>query len=209
MGIIEAQTRAPDPATTFDACITAVFGEGIAEHFMRPYNFKVWAHPARDDGHQLAGRPGARRRRRAASSEPPRRPRRRRAGGRTTSSSSRCSAPACSTSASPSRCRSRSSSTRTWRRVDIDSKVVTFSDGTSTNYDLLINTMPLTELVKMIPRLPGRGPRRDSAVCTTPRACSSASASPSPARAPSAGCTSPKPTRPSIASPTCRTTRRR
>ena len=24
----------------------AVFGDGIVKHFMKPYNFKVWAHPA-------------------------------------------------------------------------------------------------------------------------------------------------------------------
>ena len=31
-------------ATNFGQFIDAVFGEGIARHFMRPYNFKVWAH---------------------------------------------------------------------------------------------------------------------------------------------------------------------
>ena len=37
--------RATARRTTSTSCITAVFGEGIAQHFMRPYNFKVWAHP--------------------------------------------------------------------------------------------------------------------------------------------------------------------
>lgn len=32
-------------AQNFGEFIDAVFGEGIARHFMRPYNFKVWAHP--------------------------------------------------------------------------------------------------------------------------------------------------------------------
>lgn len=31
-------------AQNFGEFIDAVFGEGIARHFMRPYNFKVWAH---------------------------------------------------------------------------------------------------------------------------------------------------------------------
>ncbi len=44
MGIIEAQKHAPS-REHFDAWISTVFGEGIAAHFMRPYNFKVWAHP--------------------------------------------------------------------------------------------------------------------------------------------------------------------
>ncbi|MBC7783424.1 MAG: FAD-dependent oxidoreductase, partial [Burkholderiales bacterium] len=33
-------------ATNFKEFIDAVFGDGIAKHFMIPYNFKVWAHPA-------------------------------------------------------------------------------------------------------------------------------------------------------------------
>jgi protoporphyrinogen oxidase len=47
LGLIEAQKH-PDAvkqAVTFDQLIDAQFGEGIARHFMKPYNFKVWAHP--------------------------------------------------------------------------------------------------------------------------------------------------------------------
>jgi len=49
-GLIKAQhgkgpiARHQD-AANFGEFIDAVFGEGIATHFMRPYNFKVWAHP--------------------------------------------------------------------------------------------------------------------------------------------------------------------
>lgn len=49
-GLIKAQTgkgkvSSPAHAKNFGEFIDAVFGEGIAKHFMRPYNFKVWAHP--------------------------------------------------------------------------------------------------------------------------------------------------------------------
>ena len=49
-GLIKAQTgqgkvKSHAEATNFGEFIDAVFGEGIAKHFMRPYNFKVWAHP--------------------------------------------------------------------------------------------------------------------------------------------------------------------
>lgn len=49
-GLIKAQTgrgriKSPAEAKNFGEFIDAVFGEGIAKHFMRPYNFKVWAHP--------------------------------------------------------------------------------------------------------------------------------------------------------------------
>jgi protoporphyrinogen oxidase len=44
-GLIEAQTqRDYKQAKNFGEFIDAVFGDGIAKHFMRPYNFKVWAH---------------------------------------------------------------------------------------------------------------------------------------------------------------------
>ena len=46
-GLVEAQTqRDHKAATNFKEFIDAVFGDGIAKHFMLPYNFKVWAHPA-------------------------------------------------------------------------------------------------------------------------------------------------------------------
>lgn len=45
-GLIEAQTKRDHKAArNFDEFIDAVFGDGIARHFMKPYNFKVWAHP--------------------------------------------------------------------------------------------------------------------------------------------------------------------
>lgn len=49
-GLIQAQSgkgkiASPGAARNFGEFIDAVFGEGIARHFMRPYNFKVWAHP--------------------------------------------------------------------------------------------------------------------------------------------------------------------
>jgi protoporphyrinogen oxidase len=44
-GLIEAQTkRDHKSAKNFDEFIDAVFGDGIAKYFMKPYNFKVWAH---------------------------------------------------------------------------------------------------------------------------------------------------------------------
>lgn len=47
MGLIEAQ-KTPEKvkqATNFNDLIDAQFGAGIAKYFMKPYNFKVWAHP--------------------------------------------------------------------------------------------------------------------------------------------------------------------
>lgn len=47
-GLIEAKVAnavASRPPSTFDEWILRVMGEGIANLFMRPYNFKVWAVP--------------------------------------------------------------------------------------------------------------------------------------------------------------------
>lgn len=49
-GLIKAQNgkgrvRSAAEAENFGEFIDAVFGEGIAKWFMRPYNFKVWAYP--------------------------------------------------------------------------------------------------------------------------------------------------------------------
>ncbi|CAN5193522.1 FAD-dependent oxidoreductase [soil metagenome] len=44
-GLVEAQASDHSP-TQFAEWVDAVFGEGIAKHFMIPYNFKVWATPA-------------------------------------------------------------------------------------------------------------------------------------------------------------------
>jgi protoporphyrinogen oxidase len=44
VGLIETQRREHDPATFAD-WLQAVFGAGMARHFMLPYNEKVWATP--------------------------------------------------------------------------------------------------------------------------------------------------------------------
>jgi protoporphyrinogen oxidase len=47
LGLVEAQKHpeAIQNATNFNDLIDAQFGAGIAKYFMKPYNFKVWAHP--------------------------------------------------------------------------------------------------------------------------------------------------------------------
>jgi protoporphyrinogen oxidase len=47
LGLVEAQKHpeAIQNATNFNGLIDAQFGAGIAKYFMKPYNFKVWAHP--------------------------------------------------------------------------------------------------------------------------------------------------------------------
>ena len=44
-GLVDARELLPQAAANFSDWVDAVFGSGIARLFMRPYNFKVWAHP--------------------------------------------------------------------------------------------------------------------------------------------------------------------
>jgi protoporphyrinogen oxidase len=59
-GLIKAQTgrgrvKSAAEAANFGEFIDAVFGEGIARYFMRPYNFKVWAYPPERMNRQWIG----------------------------------------------------------------------------------------------------------------------------------------------------------
>lgn len=58
LGLVEAyKTGNPASARNFGEWVTAMFGQGIAKYFMRPYNFKVWAYPLEMlDKHWIAER---------------------------------------------------------------------------------------------------------------------------------------------------------
>ena len=44
-GLVEITKNPPSKAENFKEWIYATFGSGLADVFMEPYNFKVWAHP--------------------------------------------------------------------------------------------------------------------------------------------------------------------
>jgi protoporphyrinogen oxidase len=44
-GLVDVQKLDPSETRNFGEWVDAIFGGGIGRHFMRPYNFKVWAHP--------------------------------------------------------------------------------------------------------------------------------------------------------------------
>jgi protoporphyrinogen oxidase len=50
-----ARDKSEMPPTNFKEWIYNSFGEGIARHFMLPYNFKVWAYPPSDLGYNWIG----------------------------------------------------------------------------------------------------------------------------------------------------------
>jgi protoporphyrinogen oxidase len=145
-GLIKAQRESQDSAN-FGEWIDTTFGEGIAASFMRPYNFKVWATPPELMSKQWMGERVAvvdvdrvlgnvLLNRDDVSWGPNNRFKYPLHGG--TGAIYRAFVPYIEprlhlgTNASA---------------VDLTRKVVEFSDGTSTNYDVLISTMPIDQLV--------------------------------------------------------------
>lgn len=152
MGIIEAQ-RTIMPKEDFGQYIAAVFGEGIADHFMRPYNFKVWAHPLDMMSTSWQGDrvPTVDVRRilenlvddRAEVSWGP---------------NNMFKFPLLGTGMLYERIATSLPKPVQFDKnvveVDVDSQTVTFGDGSVTEYDSVVNTMPLKELIPLIPQAP-------------------------------------------------------
>ena len=54
-GVIDATARNSEKPRDFKEWILAVFGDGIADEFMLPYNYKVWAYPPEEMAYQWIG----------------------------------------------------------------------------------------------------------------------------------------------------------
>ena len=152
LGIIAAQSK-PASKENFDSYITAVFGEGIAQHFMRPYNFKVWAHPLEMMGTSWQGD--------RVPTVDVRRILENLLADRDDVSwgpNNKFKFPLLGTGMLYERIAAALPKTvefgKNVTKVDIDTNTVSFDDGTSTGYEKLINTMPLTELLPLIPQCP-------------------------------------------------------
>lgn len=151
-GIEAAQARAL-PRPNFAKWITAVFGAGIAEHFMFPYNFKVWAHPLEMMGTTWQGD--------RVPTVDLDRIKKNMAEDRDDVSwgpNNKFKFPLLGTGMLYDRMAAALSRPvqygREAVRIDPVAKVVTYSDGATTVYDKLVTTMPLKELVVCIDGCP-------------------------------------------------------
>lgn len=54
-GLIQVQQNGHQPPANFHEWILRSFGQGVADIFLLPYNFKVWAHPPALMSHQWVG----------------------------------------------------------------------------------------------------------------------------------------------------------
>jgi protoporphyrinogen oxidase len=152
LGLIEA--RGADQSRDFGTWMEATFGDGITRHFMRDYNFKVWATPAdRMSATWIAERVSVVDYKRALRSLvlgeddlgwgpnntflfP--------TEGGTGEIYRRLAA----------RFASRIHYGRSAVRIDLAEKVVVFDDGTTETYEALVSTMPLDLLVEAIADVP-------------------------------------------------------
>lgn len=151
LGLARAATRAePAANANFHDWILGAFGEGIAEHFMLPYNQKVWAHPleSMDVGWiaERVPRPDLTRvlanfldEKDDAAWGPNARFRYPRTGG--TGAIWRDIAARVGSD--------RIMLGRTVTGIDPSAHLVHFADGTEEKYDSLISTMPLDSLIRL------------------------------------------------------------
>jgi UDP-galactopyranose mutase len=161
MGIIDAQKRAL-PRANFEQWISAIFGEGIARHFMLPYNFKVWAHPlSMMDTHWQGDRvPNVDVRRILHNLLVD-------ADDVGWGPNNKFKFPLLGTGMLYERLAASLPKPvhlqKPAVRIDATRKQVTFADGTHVAYDRLVTTMPLTELIRCLVDCPSaiRGAVRD------------------------------------------------
>jgi protoporphyrinogen oxidase len=152
LGIIEAQ-KTTMPRENFAQWIAAIFGAGIGRHFMEPYNFKVWAHPLEmmDTRWQGDRVPTVDVRRILENLLADR-------DDVSWGPNNKFKFPLLGTGmlydriaeALPKGIHHGKQAVR----VDVMGKEVTFTDGSTTTYDHLVTTMPLTELIKCIDDCP-------------------------------------------------------
>lgn len=152
LGIVEAQKRAL-PRASFEQWIHAIFGEGIARHFMLPYNFKVWAHPLDMMATQWQGD--------RVPTVDVRRVLQNLLDDRDDvgwGPNNKFKFPLLGTGMLYERIAAALPKPVQFDKeatvVDVERREVRFADGSRTEYDRLVTTMPLTELVQRIPGCP-------------------------------------------------------
>jgi protoporphyrinogen oxidase len=147
-GVKRAVGHTNGEPTNFEEWIYTHFGDGIARHFLLPYNFKVWAYPPQDLGFRWVGERVAPldlnrilnniREARDDVSWGPNHTFRYPMHGGTGETWRRLA-----NRFAPAQMRFR----KTLCQLDSRAKILRFSDGTSESYDILISSIPLDILI--------------------------------------------------------------
>jgi protoporphyrinogen oxidase len=153
MGLAAPRESAED-AANFKDWILAVFGEGISRHFMLPYNWKVWAHPLHMMHKQwmaervsVVGLESTLRNILAVADDS-------RWGPNSTFKFPRRGGTGGLYEPFVPYIRDRLRLRAPVEAIDSARKTIRLGDGSEDHYDVLLNTMPLTELIPRISAVP-------------------------------------------------------
>lgn len=149
-GLIDARDTDPRETRNFGEWTDAIFGSGIARHFMRPYNFKVWAHPLEMMSKEwMAERVSVIDLKRILKNVVTQRDEVSWGPNNTFKYPLRGGTGGLYSRFEPY-IREHLHLNRALVGVDVDEKRVFFADGTQDSYDVLISAVPIPELLKMI-----------------------------------------------------------
>jgi len=149
-GLVEIQKNGSHRPANFKEWILATFGAGIAEIFLLPYNFKVWAYPAEQMQHSWVGERVAvtdlsrvLHNLESAKDDVSWGPNSVFHFPRNGGTGAICSACAARLPRDQMHFETRV------QKIDAQKKKVTTADGREWNYDALVSTLPLTELLRL------------------------------------------------------------
>lgn len=149
-GLIDARDLDPRATRNFGEWTDAIFGSGIARYFMRPYNFKVWAHPLEMMSKEwMAERVSVIDLKRILKNVVMQRDEVSWGPNNTFKYPLRGGTGGLYSRFEPY-VREHLHLNRALVGVDVEEKRVFFADGTQDSYDMLISAVPIPELLKMI-----------------------------------------------------------
>ncbi|HLJ81986.1 MAG TPA: FAD-dependent oxidoreductase [Ktedonobacterales bacterium] len=149
-GLIDARDMDPRETRNFGEWTDAIFGSGIARYFMRPYNFKVWAHPLELMSKEwMAERVSVIDLKRILKNVVMQRDEVSWGPNNTFKYPLRGGTGGLYSRFEPY-VREHLHLNRALVGVDVEEKRVFFADGTQDSYDMLISAVPIPELLKMI-----------------------------------------------------------
>lgn len=128
----------------------AVFGNGLARHFMRHYNLQGLGTPAGDDEQRVDRRAGERRRPQACANQPSSGTGRGQLGPSNTFKYPLHGGTGGLFERFVPQIREHPRLNRALVQVDTEARRLRFADGSDDTYDLLITTLPIPELLRML-----------------------------------------------------------
>ncbi len=147
---MDARSLEPASTVSFPDWAEAVFGNGLARHFMRHYNLRGLGTPAGDDEQRVDRRAGERRRPQACANQPSSGTGRGQLGPSNTFKYPLHGGTGGLFERFVPHIREYPRLNRALLQVDTEARRLRFADGSDDTYDLLITTLPIPELLRML-----------------------------------------------------------